>query len=170
MAEQATGAVDVTLRRLRGLAGGFVIGTVVIAAATFATGWWVFADHRTTWAVVGGVLCLVPVVAALIARMYVGATAKAVPRLVGDVTQLIRESRATAGPLIDHDTGKPLGENAKSFRDLRSTLSTRRTEFPSLFASIRAITSVPGLLAIATLFILVVGALGTILLLVGLFR
>lgn len=42
--------------------------------------------------------------------------------------------------------------------------------YPALFAGVRAITSVPGLLAIALLGTLAIGAFGTILLLVGIFR
>ena len=170
IAVTATNTMSSTLGRLRTLAGGFMVATVLVAVATFATGWWVFANHRTGWLIIGGALCAIPAVAAILARLYVGATAKAAPRLLGDVTQMIRESRVAAGPLIDHDTGKPLGASAKSFRDLRSTLKSRRLELPALFAGVRAITSVPGLLAIALLFTLAVGALGTVLLLVGLFR
>ena len=170
LATQATSAVGGTLQRLRSLAGGFVVGTIVVATATFATGWWVFNHSRTGWVVVGGVICLVPVIAALAARWFVGATAKAAPQLMDDISQLIRTSRHDAGPLIDHDTGRPLAQNAKSLSELRTTLKERRTELPALFAGVRAITSVPGLLAIALLGTLAVGALGTILLLVGLFR
>lgn len=170
LATQATSAVGGTLGRLRSLAGGFVVGTAVIALATFLTGWWVFDRSRGTWAVVGGILCLIPVIAALIARWLVAATAKAAPRLMTDIAELIRTSRTAAGPLIDHDSGRPLAQHAKSFGELRTLLNERRGELPALFAGVRAITSVPGLLAIALLGTLAIGAFGTILLLVGIFR
>lgn len=88
LATPATSAVGGTLGRLRSLAGGFVVGTAVIALATFLTGWWVFDRSRGTWAVVGGILCLIPVIAALITRSLVAATAKAAPRLMTDIAQL----------------------------------------------------------------------------------
>ena len=57
-----------TLRRLATLAYGIAVVAAVVGAATFATGLWVFeGDGRTTWIIIGGLLCLVPVAAALIA-------------------------------------------------------------------------------------------------------
>lgn len=52
-------------------------------------------------------------------------------------------------------------------RDLHSELLARRRELPALFAGVRAITSVPGLAAIAAIGMVAVGGLGTILLIGG---
>jgi hypothetical protein len=52
---------------------------------------------------------------------------------------------------------------------LRADLTNRRTELPALYAVVRAVTGTPGLAAIAVLGTLFVGALGTILLIAGLF-
>jgi hypothetical protein len=51
---------------------------------------------------------------------------------------------------------------------LNLDLKHRRKELPALYAGVRAISSVPGLAAIALLGTLAVGALGTILLIGGL--
>lgn len=170
LANQATVNMRTTLVRLRSLAGGFLVVAAAIAVATFITGYWVFDKNRGAWLVIGGIICLIPLIAALVALYFVVRTAQAAPRLVGEVRQLIGESRQAASVLIDHDSGRPLATSAKSFTQLRTMLKDRRRELPALFAGVRALTSVPGLLAIALLGLLGIGALGTILLIVGLAR
>ncbi len=170
MAAQATSRVGATLARLRSLTLGIVVGTAVVAVATFLTGWWVFRRSHGAWIVLGGVLCLIPVLAAAGGRWLILRAAHAVPRLAGDVATLLRTSRQAAGPLIDHDSGAPLAQHAKSLGELRSLLTQRRAELPALFAGVRALTAVPGLVAVAVLGTLAAGVVGTILLLVGLLR
>ena len=84
------------------------------------------------------------------------------------MSSFLKSSSSASGALIDYDSGMALGVQAKSFRQLRSELTDRRRELPALYAGVRAITSVPGLAAIAFLGILCVGALGTMLLFAGL--
>jgi len=170
MANQATVNMRTTLARLRSLASGFLVLSTVIAVATFLTGLWVFSKNRGTWIVIGGLLCAIPLIAALIGMYFVASTAKLVPGFVGEVRQLISESRQSAGVLIDHDSGRSLATTAKSFTELKTLLKERRKELPALFAGVRALSSVPGLLAIALLGVLFAGVLGTVLLIVGLLR
>jgi hypothetical protein len=167
LAETASNGLRSTLQRLGKLVGAVFLVALAVGGATFATGWWVF-DGGTGWIVVGGVLCLVPVAAAVTAWFFVRATASAAPRLLDDVRSFLRSPGSTAaGVLIDHDSGVALGMQARSFGGLRRELLDRRKELPALFAGVRAITGVPGLAAIAVLGTVGVGALGTILLLVG---
>jgi hypothetical protein len=70
--------------------------------------------------------------------------------------------------LIDYDTGQTLTTTAKSFEPLRVDLQSRRRDLPALYFSVRAVTAIPRLAAIALLGTLAVGALGTILLIAGL--
>lgn len=170
MANQATVNMRTTLARLRSLASGFLVLATVIAVATFITGLWVFSKNRGTWMVLGGLLCAIPLIAAVVGMYFVATTAKAAPKFVGEMRQLISESQKTAGALIDHDSGRSLATTAKSFTELKALLKQRRKELPALFAGVRALSSVPGLLAIALLGVLFAGALGTILLIVGLLR
>lgn len=157
-----------TLGRLQNLIAIVVVITLVIGAATFATGWWVF-DASTGWIVLGGLICAVPAVAAVVGWWLVRATASAAPRLVDDVRSLLGSgASAASGVLIDHDSGVALGMQARSFGTLKTELRRRRKELPALWVGVRAITGVPGLAAIAVLGTLAVGALGTVLLIGGL--
>ena len=157
-----------TLSRVSTLALGVAAVAAIIGIATFATGLWTFDGSRATWVVIGGALCFAPTVAALIAWFFVRTTVKVAPALLGDVRSLLGDSHSTANVLINYDTGERLTNTAKSFGTLRLDLKERRKQLPALYAGIRAICSVPGLVAIALLGTLAVGALGTILLIGGL--
>ncbi|MEP7203328.1 MAG: hypothetical protein ABI894_12000 [Ilumatobacteraceae bacterium] len=157
-----------TLSRVNTLARGMAGFTATIGIATFLTGLWVFKGSRPTWIVIGGALCFAPTAAVLLAWFYVRTTLKVIPALQSNVRTLLDGSNSAANVLINYDTGERLTNTAKSFGNLKIDLKKRRKELPALWAGIRAIVSVPGLVAIALLGTIVVGALGTILLIGGL--
>jgi hypothetical protein len=157
-----------TLSRISTLALGIAAVAAVIGLATFAAGLWIFDGSRPAWIVIGGVVSFAPTLAALRAWFYVRATVKVAPALVGDVRTVLADSGSAAQVLIDHDTGERLASTARSFDLLRLDLQERRKQVPALYAGVRAICSVPGLVAIALLGTLIVGALGTLLLVGGL--
>ncbi len=167
-ATRVSDSVRITLQRLSALIAVVACLAAAIGVATFVTGWWIFDGSRSTWLVVGGLLCTIPVGAALLGLLYVRTTAQHAPELVANVSTLLHESGTTASALIDHDSGHTLSVSARSFASLRKELKQRRRDLPALFVGVRAITSVPGLAAIAVLGMLGVGLLGTILLLGGL--
>ena len=157
-----------TLSRINTLALGISVVTAAIGVATFVTGLWVFDRSRPSWIVLGGALCLAPTAAALLAWFYVRTTLKVAPALLGDVRTALADSRTPANVLIDYDSGEPLASNARTFSALQLHLKEHRKDLPALYLGIRAICSVPGLVAIAILGTVGVGALGTILLIAGL--
>ena len=160
--------LQLTLNRLSSLATGVAIVAAVIGAATFATGWWLFPDSRTAWIIIGGVFCLIPVGAALFARLLLRITAKYAPQLIDNVRTFLGGASPAARVLIDSDSGQPVITSSKTFTGVRTELASRSRELPALWAGVRAITSIPGLAAIAVLGMLAVGLLGTILLISGL--
>jgi hypothetical protein len=166
LATTASSGIRRTLDRLGSLVVSVIAVAALVGLATFATGAWVF-DNSAGWMVIGGIICAIPVVAAATAWVMVRATAKAAPLLLGELQSFLRTSSSAAGALIDHDSGVALGMQAKGFRELRVELNNRRRDLPALFAGVRAITTVPGLAAIAFIGIVGVGALGTILLIGG---
>jgi hypothetical protein len=157
-----------TLSRISTLALGVAGITAVIGLATFVTGLWVFDRSRPLWIVVGGALCFAPTAAVLLAWFFVRSTVKVAPALVANVRSWIDDSRGAANVLINYDTGERLASTAKSFGSLRPDLRARRKDLPALYLTVRAIASIPGLVAIALLGTLMVGAFGTILLIAGL--
>ena len=162
-------AIGLTLRRLATLVGGLVIVTALVGLATFATGWWAFGTN-TLWIVLGGVLCLVPLLAALGAWGVVRAGAHYAPRLVNDIALFLKGPQTPASQLlIDYDSGQPVAMSARRMAPLRTELEIRKTDLPALWLGIRAITVVPALAAIAVIGMLAVGMLGTLLLLGQLF-
>lgn len=168
LANRVGSGLQTTLRRLAKLVGGVVTATVVVSVATFATGWWVF-EGSTAWAVIGGVLCLVPVLAAVAAWSVLRGSARFAPKVVNDIATYLTGPRSQASQvLIDYDTGQPLVVTSRSFGTLRTELAARKTDLPALWWSIRAITLVPGFAAVALVGMLAVGGLGTILLIGGL--
>lgn len=152
-----------TIGRLDRLALATVVVTSLVGVATFATGWWAF-EGSVGWTLVGGLICAAPFVAAVAAWWLVRSTVSLASRLVDDLRRFFVSSNA-GGVLIDHDSGLALGRQARSFGSLRDELSSRRRELPALFVTVRAITSVPGLAALAVLGTVLVGLLGTVLLL-----
>lgn len=166
MATSASAGITRTVHRLGKLAASIIAVTALVGLATFLTGWWVF-DGSLTWVILGGALSLVPVAAACTAWFLVFRTVRLVPRLAGDLRSYLATPSTASGVLLDHDSGVTLGSQAKSFSTLRADLIARRHELPALYHGVRAITSVPGLAAIALLGLLAVGALGSALLLAG---
>jgi hypothetical protein len=158
------------LARIGTLALGMAGLAALVGTATFITGWWVFDHNRGTWSVIGGAVCVAPALAAFVAWCMVRVTLKVAPKLLGDVRALLDEPHGAADVLINYDTGERLATTAKSFGALRPALKERRLQLPSLYLGIRAITTIPGLAAIALLGTLGVGALGTVLLVAGLIR
>jgi len=157
-----------TLNRLAALVSRLAQLAGVVGAATFATGWWIFDGSRPAWIVLGGVLCLAPVAAALMAWFLIRTTARLAPGFAQDVKMFAETSSNSVRVLLDHDTGRPIGGRARSLGAMRQELNERRKQLPALFAGVRAITSVPGLAAVTLGGIVVVGAVGTILLIGGL--
>jgi hypothetical protein len=163
IATQVSNGLATTLSRIKSLIAAVGVVAFLVGAATFVTGLWAFDNGRLGWVVIGGVLCLIPVGAALIGWFMVYTTAKAAPQLLDDVRVLLKDSHQAAAVLIDHDTGQRLGTSAKTFQTLRTDLKVRRKELPALFAGVRAITSVPGLAAVTLFGIAMIGCLGMIL-------
>jgi hypothetical protein len=163
----ATEGIRLTLTRIGALVRGVAVLAAIIGVATFATGWWVF-DGSSGWLILGGLICLVPVVAAVMGWIILARTARRTAQLVQDVRSLLQTGRSAATVLIDHDSGQSIAVTSKSYRAMRGVLATKQKELPALFAGVRAITTVPGLAAVAVLGILLIGALGTVLLIGGL--
>jgi len=168
-ARQFAGFLDATLHKLSSLAFSVAAVSVVIGAATYATGLWAFdGSGRIAWAIIGAIVCAVPAVAGICAWMYVHTTVRHIPRLLADVRSLLGQSKQAYGIVIDHDSGQPVTTTARSLNKLSGTIQGAPGAYPSLKAAVRAGMKVPWLVAITVVTALLVGAFGTLLLLVAL--
>jgi hypothetical protein len=153
-----------SLGRVGQLALGVTLLAGTIGAATWITGTFIFDEKfRLAWFTLGGLLCAVPFLSGLFGWWLVRQSRKAAPQLIDNVATFMSQTSKQTQVLLDHDTGQPLGNYTKSLGDLRSELVERRRDFPALFAGVRALTSVPGLAAVAVLGSVVLGILGTVL-------
>ena len=168
VARRASDGLQLTLRRLTSLAAGIAMMAFAIGAATFATGVWVFGSGSTGWFIVGGLLAFGPALAAIVATLRVRRTAHHAPQLLDEVHSFTGATGSSADVLLDYDSGQPVAMTAKNLSSLRSDLEQRSKDFPALTSAVKAITTVPKLIALAVPGTIAAGALGTVLLLVGL--
>jgi len=167
-AVQAGTGLRVLLGGIAKLVGGVVTTAAVVGLATFATGWWVFDHSRPVWVAIGAVLCAAPAAAGVAAWWMVAATARRSDALVDEIQRFSESNHGAAQTLIDHDTGHTISFRSQGFGSLPQQVAERRTEFPALHTAMRAVTTAPGLALRAVVGILLVGALGTVLLIGGL--
>lgn len=166
-ATRVSAGIRRTLDRLGSLILAVACVAFIVGFATFATGWWVFDGSRAAWTVIGGAICAIPVAAALTGWVFVRIAAVTSSGLIDNAHTLLGDSGNASSVLIDYDSGQALAVSSRSFSGLQAQLKARRRELPALYAGVRAISRVPGLAAIAVLGIVMVGGLGTILLIGG---
>lgn len=168
LATRASDGLQALLARLASLTLGLVGLSLVVGAATYATGLW--ATDGSMWTVVGLIICGLPVIWSALAWWRIKRTQRLAPGALVDLRDVIgdHQSRGAMGVLIDHDTQQPIVSTVRSLSAIRADLSSRQTDWPALWATLAAATTVPGLAALAVLGTLVVGVVGTVLLLAGL--
>jgi hypothetical protein len=168
--QQVGNAITFTLRRLATVAGGLAIFATSVSIATFATGWWVFSHSHTAWAVIGGVMCLIPALAGIVAWIIIRWAAHLAPRLLADIDTFLRTPSPAAQTLIDYDSGQPIAASARTFGSMKADVHARKSDIPALYVVVRSITIVPAMAGVALIGGLVLGAFGTFLLMIGLLR
>lgn len=169
VAARAGNGLQAMLRTLGRVAARLSSFALFVGIATFATGMWLFeGTGRDKWIVIGGVISFGPPLAATIATYRVRRTADLAPQVVSEVRTFDDVAKGVLDVLIDGDSGQVTGLRARGLGTLRSEVYERRREFPALWSGVKAITTVPKLLAWATIGALVAGALGTVLLVGGL--
>lgn len=168
LATRASDGLKALLARLASLAGGLAVAALVVSAATYATGLW--ATEGGTWTVVGAIICALPVLWAGLAWWRVKRTQAVAPAALDDLRAVIgdRQARGAMDVLIDHDTQQPIVSTVRTLSTIRADLEVRGTDWPALMQTLGAASTVPGLAALTVLGIVVVGGIGTILLLSGL--
>jgi hypothetical protein len=170
VAARAADALQMLLSRLATLTFGLMGLAAGIGAATYATGLWV--SHGTVWPVLGALVCGLPASAGALAWWRVRRTQVHAPAALRDLRALIRDrrSRSAVSVLIDVDSRQPVLTTVRSLAGLRADLEARGADWAALTQTLRAATTVPGLAALTIVGMLLVGGLGTMMLLIGLLR
>ena len=167
-AVQAGTGLRLMLGGIASMVGAAVAFTGAVGAATFATGWWVFDGSRTAWSVIGAVICGAPVMAGIAAWWRVAATARRADTLIEEIQRYSQSDSRITETIIDHDSGRTIRFRSKGWGSLPQQIAERRSEFPALHTAMRALTTAPGLALRAIVGTVLVGALGTVLLIGGL--
>lgn len=169
LAERGSSALRAILARLATLTLGLVGGTLVIGIATYASGRLAF-DAGSSWNWLGVIICVIPAFAAWLAAWRIWRVRRRAPQALLDLRDVLKdqELRSRMGTLIDYDTQQPIVSSSKSLYGVYSQVKTHNADWPALADSLKAITTVPGLVALAIVGTVGVGLLGGFLLLVGL--
>jgi hypothetical protein len=174
LAQRLADAVALLAGRARVLAGGVLLVVLVAAAACvgFALAG-LDGTARTVMAGAGVIVGVIGVGAAFIARWRVGLAGKGAHGLIGEVRSLLDAETGARRQVIDvveaneRDGGQSsVVVLSRQFFNLREGIGDRMGDFTNLAAAITAVTSFPGLIAMATLAAFCLGGLGFLLLLI----
>lgn len=170
LATRASDGLRVILGRLASLTFGLVVGAGLIGVAAWASG--LLAFDGSVWPVGGAVLCMLPAAAALLAWWRIKRTQRVAPAALHDLRIALadQQSRSSMDVLVDMDSGQRVITSSKSVTGVLQELKQRQRDWPALVATLSAVASVPGLVALSIVGTIGVGALGTILLIIGLLR
>jgi len=174
IAERAVNAVLTLVRRGMALAGGVLILAVVFSIGGFLLG--VAAlDGRieTVWIVLGAGFGLVAIGSVVIAMLRLRSVKSVTGSLVTEVRSLIGGDTQTKRTVIETVESTDASENdgvvaiSKQFFSLKDVVGDRVGQFKSLALALSAITSFPGLVALATVITFAFAGL-SVLFLIGL--
>jgi hypothetical protein len=157
IAELAAERIDATLRRARPVARGVALLTTACGVLAYVVGLLVFhGSARTGWAIIGVLLCAVPSVAIWRAYSRLRHAGRAIGSLAGSLASLMsdRRGRDALVELAERDSDPrdaPLVTLGKDLITIRRVLNDRRQEVSDLRQAVVAITTLPGLMALAIL-------------------
>lgn len=174
IAERAVDAVLTLVRRGMALAGGVLILAVVFSIGGFLLGVAALdGGIETVWIVLGAGFGLVAIGSVVIAMLRLRSVKSVTGSLVTEVRSLIGGDTQTKRTVIETVESTDASENdgvvaiSKQFFSLKDVVGDRVGQFKSLALALSAITSFPGLVALATVITFAFAGL-SVLFLIGL--
>jgi len=174
IAERAVNAVLTLVRRGMALAGGVLILAVVFSIGGFLLGVAALdGGIETVWIVLGAGFGLVAIGSVVIAMLRLRSVKSVTGSLVTEVRSLIGGDTQTKRTVIETVESTDASENdgvvaiSKQFFSLKDVVGDRVGQFKSLALALSAITSFPGLVALATVITFAFAGL-SVLFLIGL--
>ena len=170
--ELARRAVDIVLhlvRRAMALAGGVLAFVLVAVVGGFLLGLAALdGGVRTIWIVVGGFLGLLAIGSLLTAVLRLRAVRRSAGELVGEVRSLMsgdRSTRRTVHDTVSSAEGKSDGgivDLSREFFTIRGAIGDRVGQFRGLTTAMTAVTTFPGLMALAAVIAFGFAGLGVL--------
>lgn len=169
LAQRGSTALRAILSRLALLTLGLVGVTLLVAVATYASGVLAF-DDGSSWPYIGVVICVGPVILAYVAWFRIFRVRRRAPQALLDLRNVLTDDklRSQMTTLIDHDTKQPIVTSSRSFVGVYQQIQSHGADWPALVDSMRAVTTVPGLIALSLIGTVALSMLGAVLLIVGL--
>jgi hypothetical protein len=169
LAERAVDSVMTLVRRGTALAGGVLMLAVVFGVGGFLLGIAALdGGIEKVWIALGGFFALVAVRSVVIAILRLRSVKKSADTLVTEVRSLIGGDKQTERTVIETVESTDASENdgvvavSKQFFTLKNEVGDRGSQFKSLDLALTAITSFPGLIALATLITFVFAGLSVL--------
>lgn len=172
LAQRAVDAVMTLVRRGTALAGGVLIVAVVCGIGGFLLGLAALSDGiEKVWMVLGGLFAIVAIGSVLIAMLRLRSVKTGADTLVTEVRSLIGGDRGSERTVIDtvESTGSSQNDGvvvmSRQFFSMRDAIGGRVDQFKTLASALSAVTSFPGLIALATVISFIFAGLSVIFLL-----
>ncbi len=169
LAQRAVDAVLMLVRRASALAGGVLILAIVFGIGGFLLGIAALdGGIETVWIALGAVFALVAIVSVGTAMLRLRSVRKGTDTLVSEVRSLIGGNKQSQRTVIEtvESTDRAEGDGvvalSRQFFSLKSEVGDRIGQFKSLGLALTAITSFPGLVALATVITFVFAGLSII--------
>lgn len=169
LARRAVDSVLHLVRRANALAGGVLIFVVLFAVGGFLLGLSALSGGiRTVWIVLGGFFAVVAIGSVVVAMLRLRSVKTSANTLVTEVRSLVGgdgASKRTVSDTVDSTENRSddgIVDLSREFMSMRGAIGDRAGQFASLTSAVTAVTSFPGLMAIATLIGFVFAGLSAI--------
>ncbi len=167
LAQRAVDAVLRLVRRAAALARGVLLFTIVCAVGSFLLGIAALSGGiERVWIVLGGFFAVLAIWAILTALLRLRAVRRGADALFGEVRALISGSEQTERTVIetvesaDGAGNEGLVVMSRQFSSMQHAIGDRVDQFRGLASALSAVTSFPGLVALAILVSFVFAGLG----------
>lgn len=169
LAQRAVDSVLHLVRRANALAGGVLIFVALFGIGGFLLGLAALSGGiRTVWIALGGFFAVVAIGSVVVAMLRLRSVRTSADTLVTEVRALVGgdgASKRTISDTVDSTEDRSddgIVDLSREFMSMRGAIGDRVGQFRALASAVTAVTSFPGLMAIATLIGFVFAGLSVI--------
>ncbi len=151
------------------LTKGVELFALAAGALAFAVGLFVFPPSwRVVWAILGIGVCALPALIALFADLRLKRVLRTVPETAGELRSIHKDSEIRKAMIDladrddDHEARTPLIKLGSELNALRRAISAQRDQLINTWRNVTALTSLPGMVALAVVGMFALLALSAI--------